>query len=186
MDLFKCHPIFQALQTLLGISSLLLLCIPLAFCLCLYDSLYDLVLASLSFSTRLVLCTFGLLYQQNDWRHMALPPTNIVIVGMNEWSIHLWPQHAMLCKCLFILEQYRSVRVDVSLVMALSRWELETLTHPDVQRPVGKIPDDWRDFSVFIGMIGMVRIWPCVISPRTPTTVGSKSDSCRPERSASC
>lgn len=45
---------------------------------------------------------------------------------------------------------------------------------PDVRCHVDKSPDDWLNFSVFIGMIGIVCTWPCVINPRTPHHHGFK------------
>lgn len=45
---------------------------------------------------------------------------------------------------------------------------------PDVWCHMDKSPDDWLNFSVFIGMIGIVCIWPCVIIPWAPIIEGSK------------
>lgn len=96
------------------------------------------------------------------------------------------PTCAMQCESLFILEHYWSLRVDVIIYVAPSWWTLETLSHPDVWCHGDKSPDDWRKFSVFIAMTGIVHRRPRVLSPCTATTVGAQSDSYRPKCSASC
>lgn len=49
--------------------------------------------------------------------------------------------------------------------------KLETLSLPDVWCHVDKSPDDGLNFSVFVGVLGII----CVMSPCAPSSVGSQS-----------
>lgn len=98
MTLFKCHLIFEALQILLGTDCLFLLCLPLAFCLCVWDSLGDLYCnhCHLPLDCECSVHVWSL-YQKSDRWHIMLSLTNILTEGMNEWNILVWPHmcHAM-------------------------------------------------------------------------------------------